>query len=118
MSKIESGRQGEAAVVEFMRARGMTIVETNVRVGRLELDIIARLPNLLIVCEVRSRGAGGPDPAWMFNKKKQEHVRRAALLYWTKNARRMALRLDAAAVTLSAFGPRVQYFENVFGQDR
>ena len=118
MSKIESGRQGEAAVVEYMCARGMTIVGTNVRIGRLELDIIARVSGMLVVCEVRSRGAGGPNPAWMFNRKKQEHVRRAALLYWTKNARGMALRLDAAAVTLSSFGPRVQYFENVFGQDR
>ena len=41
MSKIESGRQAEAAVVDWMRARGMKIVGTNVRIGRLELDIIA-----------------------------------------------------------------------------
>ena len=117
MSKIESGRQAEAAVVDWMLAHGMKIVGTNVRIGRLELDIVARLSDVLVVCEVRSRGAGGPDPAWMFNKKKQEHVRRAAFLYWSKNARGMALRLDAAAVTLSSFGPRVQYFENVFSRD-
>lgn len=117
MSKIESGRQAEAAVVALLRSRGVTIVGTNVRIGRLELDIVARLGGTLIVCEVRSRGAGGLHPAWMFTRRKQEHVRRAALLYWSKHAPGMALRLDAAAVTLSSFGPKIQYFENVFALD-
>lgn len=117
MSKIESGRQAEAAVVELLRSRGILIIGTNVRVGRLEIDIVARTPTTLILCEVRSRGAGGIAPAWMFTRRKQEHVRRAALLYWMRNGRGLALRLDAAAVTLSSFGPRIQYFENVFSLD-
>jgi putative endonuclease len=117
MTKIESGRQAEDAVVNHMRGRGLTIVGRNIRVGRLEIDIVARNTTTLIVCEVRSRGAGGIHPAWMFTRKKQEHVRRAALLYWSKHAPKLALRLDAAAVTLSSFGPRIQYFENVFSVD-
>ncbi len=115
MSRIETGRIAEAAVQALLVSRGFAIVGTNVRIGRLELDVIARRGALLVVCEVRSRRGSLIDPALTFDVAKQARVRQAALRYWASHARGCALRIDAAAVTFGETGtPTIRYFENVF----
>ena len=115
MSRAITGRVAEDAVEAFLRARGFHIVGRNVRVGRLELDVVARKGRLLVVCEVRARRGTFVDPAYTFDARKQERVRRAALTYWAAHGRGAQLRLDAAAVTFEPSGsPIIRYFENVF----
>ncbi len=118
MSRAERGRRAEDAVAQWMADRGFVIVERNARIGRLELDVVARRGALLVVCEVRSRCEGGVDPALTFDAKKRERIRRGALAYWSKHGFRGQLRIDAAAVTLAADGSaRIRYFERVFCDD-
>ena len=76
------------------------ILARNARIGRLELDIIARRGDLLIICEVRSRSTRSLlSPARSFDAAKIARVRRAALR-WRRRAGldHLGLRLDAAAV--------------------
>ncbi len=100
-----------------MEERGFTICGTNVRVGRLELDVIARLGSLLVVCEVRSRTTANPvHPAETIGAKKLERVRRATAM-WLRAQKlgRVRARIDAAAVVFDGPSgePRVEYYENV-----
>lgn len=114
-TRAQTGQLAESAVERWLCARGFQIVARNVRVGRLELDVVARRGRLFVVCEVRARRSDFVDPAWTFDAKKQERVRRAALAYWAKHGRGAQLRLDAAAVTFAPDGaPIVRYYENVF----
>jgi len=115
MERSETGRIAEDAVAGWLGGRGFVIVGRNVRVGRLELDVVARKGRLLAVCEVRARRGDLVDPALTFDAAKQERVRRAALSYWLTHGRGTNLRIDAAAVTFDAEDhPVIRYFENVF----
>lgn len=114
------GLLAECVVADFLSAKGMSIVGRNVRVGRLELDIVAREGDTIVVVEVRTRGAG----AWQsgfgsIDLAKARRVREAGELLW---ADRFAsdptanhMRFDAAAVTFDPNGQTVvEYAAGVF----
>ncbi len=87
------------------------------RVGRLELDVIARRGTLIVVCEVRSRAKARPVfPAETIVGKKLARVRRATAL-WLREQRlgRVHARIDAAAVVFDEPDgePRIEYYENI-----
>lgn len=48
------GQEGEKRAVRYLERRGFTILGRNVRLGRGELDIVARLDNLLVFVEVKT----------------------------------------------------------------
>lgn len=100
-----------------MERRGFTICGRNVRVGRLELDIIARQGPLIVVCEVRSRSRARPVfPAETIGPEKLARIRRATAIWLRqKKLRRVRARIDAAAVVFesAADEPRIEYYENV-----
>jgi len=73
------GRAGEEVAAEFLRRKGWTIRGRNVRVGRLEIDLIACRDGVLAFVEVKSRrghGFGGPLEA--ISPRKMRDVARAA----------------------------------------
>jgi len=100
-----------------LEQHGFRICGRNVRVGRLELDVIARQGSLVVVCEVRSRTSARPVfPAETISGKKLARVRRATAT-WLRREKlgRVHARIDAAAVVFDGPGgePRVEYYENV-----
>ncbi len=108
------GRRGEAWVASHLRSQGFQIVGQNVRVGRLELDVVATRGSLLVVVEVRTRTSRRfGSPVDTLDHQKINRVRRAAAAYAaTLDPRPREVRLDAAAVTLSPTGPpELEYFE-------
>ena len=54
------GKKGEDIAVEFLTAQGYLILERNWRIGKAEIDIIAKDGNILVFAEVKSRAA---DPS-------------------------------------------------------
>ena len=115
--RTELARRSEALVATLLEKRGFEILGCNVRVGRLEIDVVARRGALVVVCEVRSRTKGDPvHPAETIDRKKLERVRRATAI-WLREQKlgRVRARIDAAAVTFDGPGgaPRVEYYENV-----
>lgn len=100
-----------------LEAGGWAILGTNVRVGRAEIDIVARRGRVLAFCEVRCRrGAKGPHPLETIDRAKRERLRRAALAWAiAQGTRGLALRFDAAAVTFDEAGNAVvDYREGAF----
>ena len=75
------GQAGEQAACEFLIARGYTVRETNWRLGKLEIDIIAQEPaaNRLHIVEVKTRASIEHfDPMESINRAKIRHLVAAA----------------------------------------
>ncbi len=109
----------EEAVAAFLVQRGFAIVGRNLRVGRLELDVVARCGPLIVVVEVRHRGSG----AWTsgfgsIDRAKRQRVRRAGERLWQRRYRNdpsvERLRFDAASVSFVNRQPVVEYAEAAF----
>ena len=116
-NRSELARRGEALVAALLEERGFTICGRNVRVGRLELDVIARRGSLLVVCEVRSRKRARPVfPSETIGKQKLSRIRRATAR-WLRDQTigRVQARIDAAAVVFDGphGKPHIEYYENV-----
>lgn len=115
MGRID-GRDAEALVAAKLASQGFAILGRNVRVGRLELDVIARRGSILVVCEVRSRASSKLAEPWAtIDRRKIERVRRATA-QWLCDSKLggVSVRFDAASVVFDRDPPRIDYFEEAF----
>jgi len=106
-------------VAAYLERGGFAVVARNLRLGRLELDIVARRAELVVVVEVRTRGTG----AWTsglgsMSRAKQERIRRAGQRLWRARYKTDAsverLRFDAASVHFEESGAHVDYVVAAF----
>jgi putative endonuclease len=114
------GRLAETAVVAYLERQGAAVVATNLRIGRLEIDIVAREGPVILVVEVRTRGPG----AWTrgfgsLAGEKRVRIRRAAERLWQRRYKNdpsaERLRIDAASVTFTENGEAVvEYVKAAF----
>lgn len=114
--RLRVGRKAEALVAERLQEEGFKILERNARVGRLEIDLIARRGRLIVFCEVRGRQHDRwMTPAESIDFRKQERIRRAAA-GWLRKVRPGAVdvRFDAASVVFDTPGGRLVYYEDAF----
>ena len=119
LAALRMGRTAEAAVADDLARRGLTILATNLRLGRLELDVVARERDTVIVVEVRHRGAG----AWQTGlesiaRTKAKRVRAAGERLWRErflhDASVNRMRFDVAVVTFEKTGEaRIEYAHGV-----
>ena len=87
MNRRAFGSEGERAACDYLRKRGWTIVETNVRRGRGEIDIVARKRDLTAFVEVKRRSSlRYGQPAEAVNWEKQRRIAGAAALYMQENS--------------------------------
>jgi len=114
-----TGQAAEAAVAAWLTSQGFTVLARNLRVGRDELDIVARQGALIAVVEVRTRGAG----AWTsgfgsIGRQKRLRIRRAGARLWDRELRSdptiERLRYDAASVTFRDGEPHIEYVPAAF----
>ena len=100
LTHVDRGRYGETLAAAFLELRGYTVIERNLRFGRLEIDLVARRHNLVAFVEVKyrrnSRG-GGAGAAVGFAK--QRDVETAAVGYLQRRGwKRVAVRFDVVTV--------------------
>jgi putative endonuclease len=103
-------------VADYLFAAGFDVLWRNVRVGSLELDVVARRGPLVIVVEVRTRKAGGlVGPFQSVGRTKRARVLAATRRLWDRHLRRVRdverLRIDVAAVTFDRGETRVTHAE-------
>ena len=113
------GARAEAVVARFLQEQGYQIVATNLRLGHLEIDVVARSGGTIAVVEVRTRGPGAWTSAFgSINRTKRLRVRRAGERLWQRRYRHdpsvVHLRFDAAAVSFDGDEPRVEYVMAAF----
>jgi putative endonuclease len=106
-------------VAAYLESHGFQIEAMNLRLGRLEIDVVARRGDLIVVVEVRTRG----PRAWAsgfgsIDAAKRARLRRAGERLWQRTYRAdptvARLRFDAASVTFDADGPIIEYAEAAF----
>jgi len=95
------GLRAERLVRLHFRLRGYRILAANLHAGGNELDLVARRGGLLVVCEVKARGAGAwGDPLDAVGPEKLRRVRRAteALIARRPELAGLEVALEVAAV--------------------
>ncbi|MDF3067811.1 MAG: Endonuclease [Polyangiaceae bacterium] len=106
-------------MARYLAERGFQIVAVNLRLQYLELDVVARRDDLVVVVEVRSRGVG----AWTsgfgsLDGRKRYRVRLAGQRLWERRYQRdpsvNRLRFDAASVSFGPRGAEIEYVEAAF----
>jgi putative endonuclease len=120
VKRAEIGRRAELAVVDYLVVRGFSILGRNVRLGPLELDIVARQGSLVAVVEVRTRGPTALESAFeSIGPTKRARLRKAVERLWRETLEAMKdverVRIDAAAVTFEGGVTSVEYVEGAIG---
>ena len=115
-ARAELGRRAETLTANHLEQLGFTLLARNARLGRLELDIIARRGQLVVFCEVRSRTDDRfISPADTITSVKIRRLRQAATL-WLRQAKlgSVDVRFDAACVVFDVPQGRLTYYEGAF----
>ena len=110
------GVRAEQLACDHLCSLGFEIVARNARVGRLELDVVARRGRLMVFCEVRSRSSDRlMTPAQSIDPRKVQRVRSAAA-QWLREAQlgSVQVRFDVASVTFDVPGGRLNHLEGAF----
>jgi putative endonuclease len=110
-----TGQKGEMLAAAFLRQRGYEIIDSNWRCTRGEIDIIARLGEMLVFVEVRTRHADGTAEAFeSVNSRKQSRMQNAVHLYLAEHElENSAWRIDVIAIALPRSGkPLIEQVED------
>ena len=99
------GARAEQLALEYLQARGLTIVERNYRRRLGELDLVALDHGVLVIAEVRTRsGDAFGGAAASVDGRKQRRIIRAAeqLLQRRRDYAALPVRFDVLIVTAAA----------------
>jgi putative endonuclease len=117
------GRAAEEAAAERLRANGFRILWQNLRIGALELDLVAKKGDLVVVVEVRTRGPGSFEKALAsISRTKRRTIVRGVRALWKGRLSKMPdvarVRIDVAAVTRDASGAlTIEWIAGAFTED-
>jgi len=118
-SRRALGQRAEELVARWLAEQGYDIVATNLRLGALEIDVVARKGPVIAVVEVRTRGkTARTTPLGSVGRTKQLRLRRAGERLWQRRYRHDAsverLRFDVAGVRLDLEPPTIEYVVAAF----
>jgi len=114
VTRAELGRRAELAVADCLFALGFDLLARNLRLGHLELDIVARKGPLLVVTEVRTRGPGSYLRSFeSVTPLKRSRVIAAVDRLWRRRSSWMQdvqrVRIDVASVSFVGRETHVEY---------
>jgi len=109
---LDLGRQGEDAAERLLLDKGLRVLERNLRLGRLELDLVCEDGDTLVFVEVKTRAEGSlATPADGLTKQKRSRLLRAAQAYLSRHDLwHRPCRLDLVAVLFRA--GRLEHIEH------
>ena len=111
----ELGIQGEAAAIRFLQAEGYTILESNWRYQKAEIDIIACKGPLLVIAEVKTRSSadfGEPEEA--VTDRKQGLLIQAAEAYVIEKELDLDVRFDIIAILKKGQDFQIKHIPEAF----
>lgn len=95
----ELGTKGESMAVKYLVSKNYTILETNWRWQKAEVDIIAQLNQILVFIEVKTRSSSNfLKPEEAVTDKKQSMLIEAAEAYCEAKQLDLELRFDIIAI--------------------
>lgn len=117
---LEVGRLGEDAAAAHLLSKGLLVLERNLRLGRLELDLVCQDADTLVFVEVKTRAEGSlATPADGLNRQKRSRLVRAAQAYLSRHDLwHRPCRFDLVSVLLRAGSvARLEHVENAYSAD-
>ena len=111
------GLRGEELAMQYLKATGWKVLEHRFRMGRLEVDVVARKGHLVAFIEVKTRFGnrfGSPFEAVTWGKRRE--IIRVANAWVDRNGSPDdAYRFDVIGVTLASHGRyRLEHVEDAF----
>ncbi|MFG2672473.1 MULTISPECIES: YraN family protein [unclassified Streptomyces] len=111
------GRYGEDLAARLLTEAGMSVLERNWRCRTGEIDIVALDGDALVICEVKTRRAGGFEhPMAAVTPAKADRLRRLAELWLDRHGGSPpgGVRIDLVGVVLPRRGaPRAEHARGV-----
>lgn len=116
MSKaFELGRKGEELAVEHLKSIGYEILELNWFSHHLEIDIIAKDGDELVIIEVKARGTDSYEhPSEAVSNKKIRFLVNAAEAYILEKDINTDTRFDVISILFSGRNFEIEHFKNAF----
>lgn len=109
------GKQGEDIACNFLESKGYIILERNWKWRRLELDIITRKGNELVIIEVKTRRNNiYGEPEESINNSKINRIINAADSYIKKNKVDLNVRFDVISITGNIDNFEIKHIKNAF----
>lgn len=114
-SHNELGTEGEKMAVAFLQNKGYSILETNYRYQKAEIDIIAESENTVVVVEVKTRSTPEFGNPHEFVKPKQiQSLVKAIDHYINTNDLDMEVRFDIVSIIKNKAGTNIEHLEDAF----
>ena len=109
------GRAGEESAAELYRRDGF-VVERNFRAGRIEVDLVAYRPGLVVFCEVKTRATDRWGlPAEAVGYQKQARIRRAAAAWLAaRSPGPVEVRFDVVSAIVANGRTQLTHIPNAF----
>ena len=109
------GDKGESISANFLIEKGYQIAGRNVRIGRAEIDIIAKINEMIVFVEVKTRTTdyhGYPED--FVDDRKQKMIENAAQDYMEIHKLENELRFDIVSVVMNDQKTRIYHIEDAF----
>ncbi|HEY9114538.1 MAG TPA: YraN family protein, partial [Bacteroidales bacterium] len=111
----ELGKKGELIAIDFLKEKGFEILETNFRLEKDEIDIIAKDGATIVFVEVKTRSTnyfGEPEIAVGANK--MEFLLRAAENYLISKNLNSEIRFDIISIVLNSRQKKIRHIVDAF----
>ena len=112
---IDTGIQGEKIAQKYLSDHGFSILATNWRFGKNEIDIIAEKDDFLVIVEVKTRSSDRyGEPELFVTRQKQRFLIRAANAYINWKSVNKETRFDIISVLIGPEENKVKHIEDAF----
>ena len=109
------GKKGEEIAVNFLKNKGYRILDTNWRLGRNEIDIIAMDGRFIVIAEVKTRQSNQfGEPEIAVTREKQKALIRSANAYVRLKRLDHEVRFDIISILLTKDGEHVNHIADAF----
>ncbi len=111
----ELGKKGEEIALQHLKKNQYTILETNWRFGKDEVDIVAKQDEMLVIVEVKTRSSNFlVEPEFAVTKKKQRFMIRAANAYIEEKDVNLECRFDIISIIVYSNNTVLEHIEDAF----
>jgi putative endonuclease len=111
----ELGRKGEEIAVAHLESIGYQILEVNWFYNHLEIDVIAKDGNELVIVEVKSRGTKTYEhPVEAVSNQKIRFLMNAAEAYIQEKESNLDTRFDVISIIFYGGGFEVEHYKDAF----
>ena len=114
--KNKLGVKGEKKAAQFLLKKGYSILGKNIRVGKVEVDLLVRKHDILCLVEVKTRASAdfGFPEEFVDRNKQARLIRAAKLLASRKPYRDLHIRFDIISVLYQGKTFEINHIENAF----